>query len=91
MKVTHENVSKRNGKKGRSVWKASSSISQNRFAWDLLSEIRIRSEIRSGSAPKIGYPGCPDPNPDSKILDPSKPDPDILIFRSGYPDPDPYF
>ncbi|WZZ51790.1 hypothetical protein YC2023_051897 [Brassica napus] len=63
------------------------------LAWDLLSEVRIRSEIRSGSAPKIGYPGCPDPNPDSKILDPSKPDPDpdILIFRSGYPDPDPYF
>ncbi|WZZ29629.1 hypothetical protein YC2023_013030 [Brassica napus] len=62
-------------------------------AWGLLSEIRIRSEIRSVSAPKIGYPGCPDPNPDSKILDPSKPDPDldILIFRSGYPDPDPYF
>ena len=34
---------------------------------------------------------CPDPN--SKILDPSKPnlDTDILIFKSGYPDPDPYF
>uniref|UniRef100_A0A0D3C0M3 GDSL esterase/lipase n=1 Tax=Brassica oleracea var. oleracea TaxID=109376 RepID=A0A0D3C0M3_BRAOL len=53
-------------------------------AWDLLSKIRIRSEIRSGSTPKIGNPGCPDPNPDSKILDPCKPnpDPDILIFRA---------
>ncbi|KAF3501383.1 hypothetical protein F2Q69_00044164 [Brassica cretica] len=58
-------------------------------ARDLLSEIQIRSEIRSESAPKIGYPGCPDPNPDSKILDASKPNPnpDILIFRFGYPDP----
>ena len=46
-----------------------------------------RSEIRFGSALKIGYLGCPDPNPDNKNLDPSKPNPDILIFRSGYPDP----
>uniref|UniRef100_A0A0D2ZU89 Peptidase M3A/M3B catalytic domain-containing protein n=1 Tax=Brassica oleracea var. oleracea TaxID=109376 RepID=A0A0D2ZU89_BRAOL len=57
-------------------------------AWDILSEIRIRSEIRSGSAPKIGYPGCSDPNPDSKILDPSKPDPGP---SKPDPDPDPYF
>ena len=57
---------------------------------ELLSEIRIRSEIRSGSDPKIrisggaesGYPEGPNPDPDSKMLDPSKPDPDpdILIF-----------
>ena len=45
-----------------------------------------RSEFDPKSAPKIGYPECPDPNPDSKILDPSKPNlnPDILVFRSGY-------
>ena len=28
----------------------------------------IRSDIRSRSAPKIGYMGCPDPNPVSKNL-----------------------
>ncbi|WZY94328.1 hypothetical protein YC2023_066657 [Brassica napus] len=54
----------------------------------------LKPDLESGfdprSAPKIKYPGCPDPNPDSKILDPSKSDPDILIFRSGYPDSDPY-
>ncbi|WZZ26451.1 hypothetical protein YC2023_009852 [Brassica napus] len=56
----------------------------------LIIEIRIRSEIRSGSVIKIGYLRCLDLY--SKILNPSKsnPDPDILIFRSGYPDPDPF-
>ena len=55
------------------------------YAWELLSDMWIQSEICYGSASKIGYP-------DSEILDPSKlnPDPDTLIFRSGYPDPEPY-
>ena len=48
--------------------------------------LRSGSEIRFGSALKIGYTGCPNPNPDSKILDPSKPNPDILIFMSEYLD-----
>uniref|UniRef100_A0A0D3C0U3 Uncharacterized protein n=1 Tax=Brassica oleracea var. oleracea TaxID=109376 RepID=A0A0D3C0U3_BRAOL len=59
--------------------------------------IRIRSEIRSGSDQKIrisggvesGYPEGSNPDSDSKMLDPSKPDPDpdILVLKSGYPDP----
>ncbi|WZZ59640.1 hypothetical protein YC2023_059747 [Brassica napus] len=53
--------------------------------------IRIRSEIRSGSAPKIGYLRCPDTNPDSKILDPSyfygsrSGYPRVIEYRDGYP------
>ena len=34
---------------------------------------------RSGFVPRFDPEG-PNPNPDSKMLDPSKPDPDILIF-----------
>ena len=57
---------------------------------ELLSEIRIRFQIRSGSDPKIrisggaesGYPEEPNPDPDSKMLLSSKQDsdPNILIF-----------
>ena len=70
-------------------------MNHNLFRMRLLSTIRIRSEIRSGFDPKFdmdpiqksGYPEGPNPDPDSKMLDPSNSDPDILIFLSGYPDP----
>ena len=44
--------------------------------------IIIRTEIQSGSAPKIRIFRMPDPNPDNKMLNSSKPkpDPDILLF-----------
>ncbi|KAF3538595.1 hypothetical protein F2Q69_00023692 [Brassica cretica] len=54
-----------------------------------LALIREPDSIRDPNR-KSGYLEEPNPDPDSKMLDPSKhdPDPDILIFKSGYPDPE---